>query len=384
VVVIGDPKQLRHISSLRKQQDQQLLSKGGLLEEHPGWAYSTRSLFDLASSLCRSEDIVDLRDHHRSHADIIGFSNEHFYEGRLRIATRYDGLRFLRSDEPVVRWVNVEGHVVRPGNGSAINELEARTVVQELQRLVDQGYHGSIGAVTPFRAQANRIRELIHQHPGLSGRVAEYDLLVDVVHKFQGDERDVMIFSPVVARGLTDGAIRFLRENPNLFNVAVTRARAALVVVGDRAAALNSGVDYLMKFAEYTGKLDRNKQPVRDKAVIECGPGYPPVSNPEQVSEWERVFYRQLHRAGLRPIPQYSVEKYLLDLALVDGERRLDIEIDGERYHREWNGELCRRDQIRNQRLMELGWDVMRFWVYQIRDDPGGCQARVRQWLNQQ
>ena len=57
-----------------------------------------------------------------------------------------------------------------------------------------------------------------------------------------------------------------------------------------------------------------------------------------------------------RPLPQYLVEKrYALDFALIEGDRRLAIEVDGERYHRNWDGELCRRDQIRNERLMELG-----------------------------
>lgn len=65
---------------------------------------------------------------------------------------------------------------------------------------------------------------------------------------------------------------------------------------------------------------------------------------------------------------------------MVDGDRRLAIEIDGERYHRNWTGGLCRRDQIRNQRLFELGYDVMRFWVYEVRDDLEGCLRRLKDW----
>jgi len=61
----------------------------------------------------------------------------------------------------------------------------------------------------------------------------------------------------------------------------------------------------------------------------------------------------------------------------------LDIEVDGERYHRNWDGELCRRDQMRNQRLIELGWDVQRFWVYEIRDDLDNCVNRVKTWLSE-
>lgn len=54
--------------------------------------------------------------------------------------------------------------------------------------------------------------------------------------------------------------------------------------------------------------------------------------------------------------------------------------MDGERYHRSWTGELCLRDQLRNQRLIELGWDVKRFWVYEIRDRMGDCIAWVKRW----
>ena len=381
VVVIGDPMQLRHISTLSKLQDQQLLSKHGLVDDYPGWAYSPRSLFDLASSLCRSEDIVALRDHHRSHADIIEFSNGMFYEGRLRVATRYDHLRRPRTDEPSVRWVHVKGRTVRPGTGGAVNEQEARTVVAEIERLINQGYRGSIGVVSPFRAQANLIRDLVSQRDAATSRLADLDFLADTVHKFQGDERDVMIFSPVVSEGVSDTALGFLRGNPNLFNVAITRARAALVVVGNHSAAMNCSVEYLARFASYVDRVRHGAQAAEPEAYMDPGPEYPAVARPELVSEWERIFYRNAYVAGLRLIPQYPVEKYLLDFAVVNGDRRLNIEIDGERYHRNWDGELCRRDEIRNQRLMELGWDVMRFWVYQVRDNLEECIARVDKWV---
>jgi very-short-patch-repair endonuclease len=73
-----------------------------------------------------------------------------------------------------------------------------------------------------------------------------------------------------------------------------------------------------------------------------------------------------------------------LDFALFDKSRKLNIEVDGERYHRDWNGELLRRDQLRNMRLIELGWDVMRFWVYQLRDEMSACAQRVNSWHHQE
>lgn len=381
VVVIGDPKQLRHISALSTMRDQQLLGKHGLTERFSSWAYSTQSLFDLATTVCRPADIVTLRDHHRSHADIIGYSNRAFYEGTLRVATRADRLKRPRLDEPAVRWLDAPGRTVRPAAGGARNDQEAMAVVAELQRLVDQGYGGSIGVVSPFRAQAIRIRDLIAQRDALHARLAQADCLVDTVHRFQGDERDVMLFSPVVSAGVAESALSFLRGNANLFNVAVTRARAALIVVGDYQTAASCGVEYLAQFAEHCDAVRAQSSHRIAAAPAELGPEYPSVSGPFRVSDWERVFYRAAFAAGLRLVPQYGVERYFLDFALIEGNRRLAIEIDGEHYHRDWDGELCRRDQLRNQRLIELGWDVMRFWVYQVRDDMAGCFKRIRSWV---
>lgn len=382
VVIIGDPMQLRHISTLPKQQDQQLLSKYNLINDYPGWAYSTRSLFDVASSMCRSEDIVALQDHHRSHADIIGFSNEVFYDGRLRVATNYDRLLRPREDEPAIRWIDIAGKTVRPAAGGAVNEIEARAVVDEISRLVTEGYQGSIGVVSPFRVQADRIRDLVRFDDELSKRL-DKSFLSDTVHKFQGDERDIIIFSPVISSGVAKGAIGFLKSTPNLFNVAVTRARAALVIVGDRKVALNHGIDYLSKFSSYVDSVSDRYQLSENQDDMDYGTEYPSVARPELVSDWERLFYSKFYAAGIHLIPQYQVEKYVLDFAIIlDDNKRLNIEIDGEMYHRSWDGELCRRDQIRNQRLIELGWDVMRFWVYQVRDDFERCLLRVQRWID--
>lgn len=381
-VIIGDPKQLRHISGLPPSQDRELLEKYNLVGDQAAWSYSVRSLFELASGLCSSEDVIQLRDHHRSHADIIDFSNSYFYEGRLRVATKYEGLRRPSNDGPAIRWIDVRGKVVRPSSGGALNEEEAKAVVEEIERLVlRQGYKGSIGVISPFRAQANRIRDFLARSGDLAGAVQQHDFLADTVHRFQGDERDLMLFSPVVSQGISAGALAFLRNNPNLFNVAITRARAALIVVGDRQAAIASDVEYLAQFARYVEQIGTSKRDA-DPRISLLSPDYPVVATPELVSDWEKVLYRALYAAGIRAVPQYQVEKYTLDLAILNGQRMLDIEVDGETYHRNWDGELCRRDQIRNLRLYELGWDVMRFWVYQVRDDLSGCVKRIKAWVD--
>jgi very-short-patch-repair endonuclease len=383
-VIIGDPLQLKHVSTVAPQQDRLMLAAHGLAEGHAAWAYSVNSLFDLARSWCRYEDIVNLRDHHRSHRDIISFSNRHFYRGALRIATDHERLKRPQTEgggfAAAVRWQDVKGKVVRPAGGGALNGPEAEAVLSEVRKLVvDRGYNGAIGVVTPFRAQANRIRTLVHQDRELTHRLAALQFVVDTVHGFQGDERDVIFFSPVVSAGTNEGMLRFLKNHGNLFNVAITRARSELVVVGDRQAALDSGVGYLASFAEYARGL-APREPGAG-ATAASGPEYPPVDHPDQVSEWERTLYRALHAAGLAPVPQYEEAPYTLDFALFHGDRKLDLEVDGENYHRNWDGELCRRDQIRSQRLADLGWDIIRFWVYEIRDDLDGTVGRVKAWM---
>lgn len=359
-VIIGDDKQLSHISTISKKQDAKLLEKYCV---PMSWCYSQTSLFAKACEL--SPDIIMLKDHHRSHSDIIEFSNKEFYGGSLRIATNYQNLKRPSDEELGLRWIDVKGLAHSSKNGSLVNDTEATAVIQEIKHLVTKQYIGSIGVVTPFRAQAEYIRSLVEADQILLQR----DILVDTVHKFQGDERDVMVFSPVISKGATYGAMSFLNNNGNLFNVAITRAKAVLVVIGDMSYSYTSGVDYLKHFVEYY--LSRKTV---EENHAEGGLTFE--------SEWEEILYDALAKAGITPKVQYVIDKYRLDMALIiPGGKRLDIEVDGERYHKDWNGELCYRDQLRNQRMFELGWDVKRFWVYEIRDNIKYCVNEVKKWV---
>jgi very-short-patch-repair endonuclease len=378
-VIIGDDKQLTHISAISETQDIHLLGKYNLDDQYMGWSYAATSLFRLAASRCKPENIVVLRDHHRSHADIINYSNQFFYQNTLRVATKYENLKSIPR-EPAVRWLDVKGKCMRPETGSSYNDREAEEVVKELSRLVGNGYKGTIGVVTPFRAQYLRIQDKINQNKDLADRLMLRDFLCDTVHKFQGDERDVMLFSSVVSTGVTEGAVSFLKRTGNLFNVAITRARAALVVVGDSQVSYHSGIPHYKGFVEYINQLENREPLANEKIVTDHGPRYPKVNTRVMISDWEKYLYEALYRAGIPTIPQHQVGQYSLDLAIMDGERKLNIEVDGEKYHRNWDGELMRRDQLRNKRLIELGWDVQRFWVYQVRDNMRQCIEKIKEW----
>jgi very-short-patch-repair endonuclease len=378
-VIIGDGQQLRHVATLPPARDRRLLEKNDLLDTHLDWMYSGRSLFDLALSRVETDEVTLLRDHHRSHSDIIEFSNRHFYGGNLRVATKETSLRRPKNMTRAIEWRDVQGRVTRPGAGSWVNAEEAKAVVALLRDLVlERGYTGTVGVVTPFQAQGALIESVISQDRELSTALAGASFLSSTVHAFQGDERDVMVFSTVVSFGIEAKTLNWLGSNGNLFNVAITRARAALFVVGDLKACLGSPVSYLAEFAKYASNgfgASQAKAP-----NYSDGEEYPPVRDASKVSDWERMFFPHLVRLGLRPVVQHPVERYELDFAIFDGDRKLNVEVDGQRYHADWDGELCYRDRLRNQRLIELGWSVMRFWVYELRDDLPRCLKQIEDW----
>ena len=262
-----------------------------------------------------------------------------------------------------MQWMNVKGQTIRPEKGGAYNIKEAEGVIRILRRIaIELGFEGTIGVTTPFHLQAEMITKALESDAELRNHLELHNkLLIDTVHKFQGDERDVIVFSPVVSDGVMPQSLMFLKSTGNLFNVAITRARALLVTVGDKEFCKVCGVSYLEHFAEYSGGQEA----------------------PVEASEWEHILQQALSDAGIPVSAQYHVDKYYLDLVLFHNGKKLDIEVDGAMYHQTWTGELCYNDQLRNQALMRQGWDVMRFWVQQVRDQLPWCVEQVKKWMEQ-
>ena len=360
-VIIGDKQQLNHICLLNKAADLMMLENNSITDLR--WAYRPNSVYELAESVVPSECIIQLRDHHRSYQDIIAFSNKEFYDGQLRIATDYRRLKVPSNGTDIVglQWMNVSGKTVRPSQGGAYNIGEVEGVIRMLRRLaLELHFEGSIGVTTPFHLQTTMIKKALEADNELiNSLMLHNDILVDTVHKFQGDEKDIIIFSPVVSEGAPSQSLGFLKSTGNIFNVAITRARSLLITVGNKAYCKHCGVSYLEHFAEY-----------------ETGENAPVAS-----SEWETILQNALSDAGIQTIAQYHVDKYYLDLAVFYNKKKLDIEVDGERYHKAWDNELCYSDQLRNQTLMNQGWDVMRFWVQQVRDELPWCVAQIQKWM---
>jgi very-short-patch-repair endonuclease len=234
-----------------------------------------------------------------------------------------------------------------------------------LARLEAEGYPGTIGVVTPFRNQMTRMKDALEGNATLPREFLErVRFLAATAHGFQGDERDLILFSLCAGPDLPDGSMHFLRENPNLFNVAVSRARAVLHVVGNRDWALNSRVSFIEKLA--------------NRSL----PGYSPARRQPDPYEspWEKVLADALREAGIETVPQYPIAGRYLDLAIL-GARKIDVEVDGESVHRTARGGRKDDDHWRDLQLQSLGWRVCRFWVYQLREDLPRCVRQVTELL---
>ena len=357
-VIIGDPQQLRHITTIRRQQDNRLLSQFTLLADDTlRFSYSAQSLYDCSRGAVGRDDVTLLNEHYRSHFSIIEFSNREWYGGSLDIRTNYDNLVFPPDGRHHLEWINIVGRTVRPGR-SALNQAEANRVLQVLAEIFSlYGENISIGIVTPFVAQKGYIFDKIIENYDADFIRSRF-LLANTAHQFQGDERDVIIFSPVISQGAQETTTGFLRSTSNLFNVAITRARSILWVVGDRERCMNAGITYLRNFVEY---IDHRRYENMDLPYA----GFQ--------SPWEKKFFEILIAEGFEPKRQHPAGPYFIDIALLNGNSKLAIEIDGEFWHTTLTGERLERDIVRDRNLRRMGWDVIRFWVHDIKYDLGKC-----------
>ncbi|MEU6155921.1 AAA domain-containing protein [Actinosynnema sp. NPDC047251] len=253
-LIIGDPMQLPPVQQLAVAAEKGAQRTSGV---NAAWLedvaanYRRHSAFHIAERAAAGSLLLD--EHYRCHPDIAGVSNRRFYDRGLAVLT--DVAAQKRAPLPALAWHDVRGDARRASGKSWCNDQEVEEVVRcvdHLRTVLPAG--AGIGVVTPFAGQKEALRRRF---------AAVDDVRVGTVHTFQGGERDAIVFSLVASPGMSSGAIGWLQRQSFLWNVAVTRARAHLVVVGDRAlwtaqggigSALSEAVD--AEFQDGAGAVD--------------------------------------------------------------------------------------------------------------------------------
>ncbi len=223
-VVVGDDKQLPHLSFLEKAKEQSFLSQYGINDRYQlMWRFRTNSMFDLANYYSMHPVLLD--EHFRSLPPIINFSNKEFYGGRIRVMRRND------NTKKVLETVVVPDGKVDFDATRNLPEIEA--LVKRLHEIVVEDERKnpenpvSIGIISPFRAQVEQLK--ISVRKVLSEYMMEkHQIEIGTAHTFQGDERDIILTSWAYANNSFPQSLIFLQK-PNLFNVAITRARYQMI-----------------------------------------------------------------------------------------------------------------------------------------------------------
>jgi hypothetical protein len=264
LVVIGDPEQLPAIPSITANNERPLAMKFNVADFIESFGHDNNTVYSAAARCLpgRHSDIVLLREHYRSHPLIIGFSNLNIYQRLLKLRRSPTG-NLVDKTIDGVSFVNVIGKATRGnGNRSWMNRDEAEKVVEFLQSLYQNLDNPgiSVGVVTPFRAQKEYITDLID-------RSEIPKITVGTAHAFQGDERDIMIFSPVAAPGMSPESIRWIEEPRNLVNVAVTRARESMVFIGNSDFLLQQ-TGIIGKLASYITRVEHLRQKGSEELML--------------------------------------------------------------------------------------------------------------------
>lgn len=362
VAAVGDPKQLNHTTQISRSKDTMLRKQNNIIKlEEQRFSYPDNSFYDLMASNCNVNPIM-LKDHFRCDESIAAYCNDSFYRGELRILTDSNRLKIPKSYKKGIIWNEIESKIAHGGSSGCYSTEECDKVVSIAQKILnDDNFEGSIGIVTPFRKQASRINDMIQTEISYEKRVLS-KMKVDTAHGFQGDERDVIILSLCAGPNMPTGSLHFLRDTSNLLNVAVSRARASLIIVGNKKWASNSRIPHIERLtAEYKRKDDNTEK---------RSPWHP------HQSPWEKKVFEELLQRGIRTEPQYPTRGRFLDLAYVTKDKKIDIEIDGE-CHRDSYGRRNIDDHIRDMILKSDDWIVLRFWVYKLREDMNKCIDKI-------
>lgn len=211
----------------------------------------------LFEKIARRQNVdVMLAVQYRMHEQIMGFSSREFYKNELK-AFETNKHWMLADGELPVNFIDTAGcgfneHTERESKSTG-NKDEANLVLLALEELQSNvGFDllktHSIGIVTPYKAQVRILKDLFEESE--FGKSLAENISINSVDAFQGQERDVIIISLV--RSNEKGEIGFLKDTRRM-NVAMTRARKQLVVIGDSATVGN--FPFYSRFLDYVNEV---------------------------------------------------------------------------------------------------------------------------------
>lgn len=220
-VIVGDDKQLPNVVSHEEEQALQAIQSTYNVDEK--YQATQNSFLQSCVKVFADAPVILLREHYRCHPKIIDFCNQRFYNGELIAMTSEN------NEDKVLKVIKTV-----PGNHARghFNQREIDVIIQEV--MPEYSESESVGIITPYRDQAIAINRALGKD------------IASTVHKFQGRECDAIIMSMV------DNAPTDFSDDPNLMNVAISRAKTKLcIVVNGNEMPANSNLAQLISYIQY-------------------------------------------------------------------------------------------------------------------------------------
>jgi very-short-patch-repair endonuclease len=377
-IVAGDSKQMQaqRFAFTAGQVAAQAWREHGLDKLDPdGWLDPGRiDLLQLAA--IRGSEEAFLNEHFRSLPGIISFSNDRWYRSRMRLMRDPDDRRVGDPNAPAMRLHRVAEGRVTPN--SQENPVEAEALIAELRRLLaNPGYaEASFGVVCLFEEQMRLMNEVIATAIDDEVRQA-HDLVVVNPDGFQGDERDVILYSLSYDAINMDQASISARQADRdhiqgMLNVAFTRAREEVHVFHSapiEAFGMASGEGTLLDWLKHCARIELTTFDPSSLGLIRTQ------------SEFEANVIKALQGQGIKTVAQYPSCGFFIDIVAEREGDRVAIECDGEIWHEDEHGELKVEDVERQEILERAGWRVLRIPYRRWRLDPAAQIARVTRAL---
>lgn len=270
LMMVGDPQQLNPVIQLEEMVNQKLRKKYNVPEEYD---YRKNSIYKTFLACDAVNDEILLHYHYRCHEKIIGFNNKKYYNEKLCIKTE------SREPEPLL-YLDV-----RDSQSSGKNTAPGE--VEEIIKYAGKNRDKTIGVITPFVNQKKLLEEGLKQ-----ARLSNVDC--GTVHAFQGDEKDIVLFSTAITSQTQAGTYEWLKNNKELINVATSRAKDRLIILSDlknlERLHQQDGEDDLYELIQYTRR--NGKSQVTGKQANSRALGVKPFS-----SATEEAFLKNLNHA---------------------------------------------------------------------------------------
>ena len=208
----------------------------------------------------RNQGSIMLTEQYRMHRKIMDFSNGMFYSGRLFPNKKVANWQLLDDDLPM-EFVDTAGtgfsEQINSETKSSYNQEEAHLLLQHLKTYLDKLYNAksdittpSIGIISPYKAQAGYLKDTFEKSFDKEDTLTS-DVSINTIDSFQGQERDIIYISLV--RSNSRGEIGFLADTRRM-NVALTRAKKKLVIIGDSATIGQH--DFYTRLLDYINEID--------------------------------------------------------------------------------------------------------------------------------